>query len=88
MLSVHCGNGRFKNGKVDSEETIWGPKHFEWRPVRHTDGVNLEVDFKADGLLDSGSAVQSRAAGTTVSVRVARGSLRDSSGSCVGEGRD
>ena len=58
--------------------------------MRHTNRVNLEVDFKADGLLHSGSAVQDRTAGTTVSVRVAGRSLRDRnrSGSCVGKGSE
>lgn len=57
--------------------------------VRHTDRVNFEVDFKADGLLRSDSAIQCRAAGTTVSVRVAGWSLRDRDRSwrwsCVGK---
>lgn len=43
----------------------------EWRLVRHTKIVNLVVDFIADGLFHSGSAIEGRTAGPTVSVGVA-----------------
>jgi hypothetical protein len=58
--------------------------------VRHTKIVSLEVDFIADGLFHTGSAVQGSTAITTVSVRVAgwRWRVRSRSWGRVGKGSE
>lgn len=76
--------GLFGGKKGEVGEVVGGGKE------RLTDGVDLEVDFKADGLVHPSSAVQDGGAGAAMGIGVAGFGLRDRGGSrggsCMGDG--